>query len=69
MNLYSVEIEFEDGSTPYYRMRMDRATYGEEMKKWKRKYNLTLKRRDMNLNSDWFVSVRARKKETEGAST
>ena len=41
IRMYSIHIEFENGSNPYVRCNMNSAEYKEEFKKWSEEYDLS----------------------------
>ena len=41
IRMYSIHIEFENGSNPYVRYNMNSAEYKKEFRKWSEEYDLS----------------------------
>jgi len=60
--VFSLHIEFEDGSNPWYRLNMTPEEFGEELIKWSKKFRLDFDMANGNYGS-CFVFMKARQKE------
>ena len=62
MKFYSAHIEFDDGTSPWLRYRMDRNEYGRVMKEWLGKYELTILDSCKSPNGDALIFFGAKKR-------